>query len=381
MKIAIAGFGVAGGALALFLVRAGHSVTLFERAPEPGPVGGGLLLQPSGQAVLRSLGLLEQIESRSARLLGIEAWTPRGRRFSKLQVGRSLPGQYALGVHRGVLFTALYDVARVASVEICPGSEIVSAVESPNGVEAVDVQGVGRGIYDLLACCDGARSRLRQMVNPGHVARASNWGALWGTGPCDAVSDHLHQVADGTRRLAGIVPVGQGRATLFWGLHRSELESFKARGFERFVAEAQELFPAAAEILRGLGSFSAMTWANWQRIMPRRMYRGRIVLAGDAAHAMSPQLGQGANLALLDAAALAAHLDNLQEWERQRRRNARFLGLLSSLLDPFFQSRMPLLGTLRNLGLPLLEAVPWVRRQMELTLAGAKTGFLDRLWS
>jgi 2-polyprenyl-6-methoxyphenol hydroxylase-like FAD-dependent oxidoreductase len=66
MNIAIAGCGIAGGALAILLARAGHAVTVFERAPQPGPVGAALLLQPSGQSVLRELRLLEEIAEREA---------------------------------------------------------------------------------------------------------------------------------------------------------------------------------------------------------------------------------------------------------------------------------------------------------------------------
>lgn len=380
MRVAIAGFGVAGGALAVLLARAGHEVTLFERAPQPGPVGGGLLLQPPGQAVLSELGLLEKVEARSARLSGIEAYTMEGKVFSDLKVARSQPGKYALGVHRGVLFEALHGAVREAGVNVSSGVEITNVREVAGAVVPLDKEGQERGAFDLLAACDGARSQLRLTVNPRMKRpRPSVWGALWGTGICQGVTDHLRQVADGTRRLAGIVPVGGGRATLFWGLHQDELEPLKARGFAAFEEAANALFPAAGEVLRDAGAFDKMTWATWHQIVPQHMVRGRIVLLGDAAHAMNPQLGQGANLALLDAASLVRQLDNLPAWERERRRAGRFYGRLSTWLSPFFQSRVPVLGTLRNLGLPLLTAIPWFRRQMELTLAGAKAGFFDRL--
>ena len=377
MNIAIAGFGVAGGALAVLLARAGHGVTVFERAPQPGPVGAGLLLQPSGQGVLRALGLLDEIEAQSARLTGIEAWTPRGWKFSDLKLARSLPGAYALGVHRGVLFTALQTAALEAGVKLCAGVEIVSATQTAAGITPVDEAGVEHGTFDLLAACDGARSRLRQVANPSLATpKPAPWGALWGTGACGAITDHLHQVAQGTRRLAGLVPVGGGRATLFWGLHADELAPLRARGFAAFCQEVAALFPAAGETVRDIGSFDALTWATWHHLRARRMVAGRLALLGDAAHAMNPQLGQGANLALLDAACLAQNLHNLPAYERERRGPGRYYGLLSATLSPFFQSRIPLLGHLRNAGLPLLSAVPWFRRQMELTMAGAKSGFL-----
>lgn len=380
MNMAIAGFGVAGGALAILLARAGHEVTVFERAPQPGPVGAGLLLQPSGQSVLRELGLLDEVEARSARLSGIEAWTHRGRRFSDLKVARALPGACALGVHRGVLFGALQSAALAAGVKVCAGTEIASVRETDAGIVPLDAAGNEQGAFELLAACDGARSRLRQVVNPSlPPPRPAKWGALWGTGPCAGVTDHLRQVAEGTRRLAGIVPVGGGQATLFWGLHADELEPLRARGVAALVAEVAALFPQAEEIVRGMRSFDELTWATWHHVLPRRMLAGRLVLLGDAAHAMNPQLGQGANLALLDAMSLARHLHDLPAYEGERQGPGRYYGRLSAWLSPFFQSRVPLLGHVRNIGLPLLTAVPWLRRQMELTLAGAKAGFLHHL--
>src|SRR4051812_31442322 len=71
LRIGVVGAGTAGAAAAILLARAGHAVTLFERVATPGPVGAGITLQPTGQAVLARLGLLEPIVARATRLDGL----------------------------------------------------------------------------------------------------------------------------------------------------------------------------------------------------------------------------------------------------------------------------------------------------------------------
>src|SRR5262245_52687923 len=112
MDIGIVGAGFAGCAAALALSRGGHRVTLYERAPEPGPVGAAIVLQPSGLAVLARLGLAAQVMARGARIDRLHVVTPRGKTVVNLDYAAIDPSWYGLGVHRGVLFHALFDTVR-----------------------------------------------------------------------------------------------------------------------------------------------------------------------------------------------------------------------------------------------------------------------------
>src|SRR4051812_25023344 len=108
LDVGIIGAGTAGSAAALFLARAGHTVTLYERVPDPKPVGAGITIQPSGQHVLSRLGIHPYVASRGARIDRLLCETASRRALIDLSyetVGKDL---FGLGLHRGVLFEALH---------------------------------------------------------------------------------------------------------------------------------------------------------------------------------------------------------------------------------------------------------------------------------
>jgi 2-polyprenyl-6-methoxyphenol hydroxylase-like FAD-dependent oxidoreductase len=380
--VGIVGFGPAGGALAVTLARTGRRATLFEQAPQLGPVGAGILLQPSGQAVLDRLGLLQPVVDASEPIEMLHAVHGNGRTLIRLRYDGAGPGCRAYGVHRGLLFEVLRRAVEAAGVNVCVGTPIESRRETADGVVAIDAAGREHGPFAWLAICDGSRSRLRKLVDPTVRERPYEYGALFANGPCEAVRGQLHQTVDGTRKLCGLLPTGGGRATLFWGLRCDAFETLRRSDFAAFRDEVVALGPAAEEIFAEFRSFEQALLATYRHAAPRRRFTLRTVLVGDAAHSMSPHLGQGANLALVDAECLAESLENATDpaaafacYANLRRRQVSYYANLSRLLTPFFQSAGCVRGWGRNLALPLMTRIPPLRREMERSLAGIKAGW------
>jgi len=376
--IGVIGCGTAGAAAALFLSRAGHAVRVFERVAEPRPVGAGIIVQPSGQAVLARLGLLDQIAARAAKLDRLWLRTPRGRTLVDLHYARVDPTWFGLGTHRGVLFSALYEAAR-AEVNITTGCTI-QKIRREAKLWLDD-----HGPFDLVVVADGASSALRSAKRD----RLYPWGALWFVAEDreQTFTRELYQVARGTRQLYGVLPTGLGPhgetpiASLFWSLAAADLDAWRARGLDAWKAEVHALDPRIEPVLAQIHSPDQLTFARYRDVaMPKWHDRG-VVFLGDAAHATSPQLGQGANLALVDAMVLADALANgcdeaaLADYSRRRKRHLGTYQFMTRALTPLFQSHSRVAGWLRDLTFPIANALPPLRNHMIRTMAGVSRGF------
>ncbi len=209
------------------------------------------------------------------------------------------------------------------------------------------------------------------------------WGCIWATVP-DPVKiaiapAMLQQRVSGTTTMMGLLPIGQDLVTLFWSLPAAALEPGQPIDIEAWRAEAMTLWPEAAgpiEHAAGAGNFAR---ATYRQVTLPRWNDGPVLFIGDAAHGTSPQLGQGANLGLLDAhvlsRALAASDDvaaALTLFARRRDPSVRFYRQASHLLTPFFQSDLPLLALARDALMGPACMAPGLRTMMTTTLAGLR---------
>jgi 2-polyprenyl-6-methoxyphenol hydroxylase-like FAD-dependent oxidoreductase len=377
--------------VSLFLARAGHKVTIYERVAEPLPVGAGITLQPTGQAVLARLGLLAPILERAARIDRLHAVRHGGRTLVDLRYAAIDKRLFGLGLHRGVLFTTLHDaVKREPGVTLRCGVGVTGVEHAPDGVALRGDSGaIGR--HDFVIAADGSVSELHDTGGVPVNVREYPWGALWfvAEDPERTFRDELYQVVRGARRMYGVLPTGRGPdgetpvVSLFWSMCVADHARWREAGLAAWKAEVAGFDARIAPFLEQITDPKQVLLAKYRDVRMKRWHGDRIVFLGDAAHAMSPQLGQGANLALWDAMTLADALeraptltDGLAAYSRDRRRHLGHYQFMTRVLTPLFQSSSGFLGWARDLVMPIGNRIGPIRRLMVKTMIGLERGIV-----
>ena len=378
MKIAIVGAGIGGLALATMVQRAGHQVCLWERFEQPKPVGSGLVIQPVGLGVLDHLGLGDQARAMGAPLVRMQGHLPQGR--SVLDVAYR-PDQPGLALHRAALFEVLWQAAQAAGVPVRTRMSIHSASLESGQRVLRDAQGQALEAVDLVVDASGAGSHLSTLQ-----ARPLNYGAIWGTvrWPHDTALpfNELRQRYRGASHMVGVLPVGRlpgdsdARAALFWSMPARDLDAWAHTDLAAWQAQALGLWPELHPFISQITDTAQMTPARYAHGTLRRPYEPGLVFIGDAAHRASPQLGQGANMALLDALALFTALQNhpleqaLPRYAAMRRWHVRSYQAMSAVFTPMYQSGSRVLPLLRDHVLAPCAQLPGIKQLLTALVSG-----------
>ena len=379
-QIAIAGAGIGGLVAAAFLARDGQKVTVFDQFDAPTPVGSDLVMQPIGQMVLDALGVGDRALAYGNKIhdmIGIES-TP-GRRVLNVTYNQNQI-RFGLAMHRASLFDRVHHAAITASATITSATPITTSENRCTG-HFLFSHDTDLGSFDLVIDCRGVDSPLSPMK-----PIPLSYGALWSA--IDTPTDPGTTLAQCYRKAStmfGILPVGllpndlKHKTALFWLLPRDEFDEWRSAPFSDWQTQAAALWPDFAPYAEQLKGHNDLTMARYSHGMLRTPTDERLAFIGDAAHHTSPQLGQGANMVLLDAMSLAFALRNntvetaLSDYAARRRWHVRIYQLMSRAFTPFCQSDSTILPILRDNLLAPVSDLPVIRTILQKIVSGELT--------
>lgn len=316
MRVAIIGGGIGGLTTAIALRDAGIDAVVYEQAQQLGEVGAGIGVAPNGLRAYERLGLRDAIESVAARYGdGSVYYRADGALIGEMTTSDSSGRYFTLGLHRadfvGVLTSAL------PTEVIRTGHRLVRLEESAKGVLLEFANGTTETV-DLVVGADGIHSVVRAAVTEPTQPTPSGSIAYRGL----VRADRLTSWPTGIAQLW----MGEGKHFLTYPVRRGEMINYV--GFVPSDERLRESWSAPGDVESLRADFAGWDsrvedllaqveqtfwWGLYDREPLQRWSTDRVTLLGDAAHAMLPHLGQGANQAIEDAMTLAVLLGAADE--------------------------------------------------------------------
>lgn len=323
VKWLIAGGGVGGLTLAVALARQEESLLVCEQNAHSAEAGAGLLLAPNATRILQRLGLLAEIMQRGRPTTAWYLYDHAGTRLREIKMPADAPP--AVSIHRAELLSVLRSLLPSGSVQ--QNQQVVAISELPHQVTlrcAAGEAATGEGLIGA----DGLRSVVRQHLFGPQPLRYRGYVGWRGVAPFvpPAYQQGVLSESWGPGGRFGIAPVDAHRTYWYASANAPEHEQDPASTRQlRLLQRFRHWHAPVAELIASTPN---------EQILVSRIYdgprlpawsRGRVTLLGDAAHAMTPNLGQGACLAIEDAGVLASCLLReklaaaFAQYERQRR--------------------------------------------------------------
>lgn len=355
MKAIIAGGGIGGLASALALARRGWDVEVLERAPAFTEVGAGLSLWPNGLRALDALGVGRPVRERAA-LEGQAGIRDASGRWLARADPETLARRYGpvAMIHRA-------DLLAVLQAAVPEGSLRNAVTVSRARADGTVVHSEGESRADLLVGADGIRSTVRASVWPDapapRYAGYTAWRMVTPAVPVDSISESW-----GSGERFGYAPLPDGRLYCFAVANAPEGAADEGlAGLRRRFSGWHDPIPALLDAARQ----DAVLHDDLYELPHLRAYAtGQVALVGDAAHAMTPDLGQGACQALEDAVVLAKCLDGnggLEAYDRLRRKRTQMIVRRAHRTGAVAQWESPVAVVLRNTALRMLPGSSFTR--------------------
>jgi len=378
VKALIAGAGIGGLAAGIALRQAGLDVQVFERSRELREIGAGLMIWPNGTRSLHALG----VEVRASTVQRISFCNWRGRQLTETPIDAISKryGSEVAFVHRAALQAAL---ARSFGRDGLHLGADVCGFEEDGAQVQVKLRDGSVATGDLLVGADGLRSAVRRQLlgdgDPVYLGSTSWRGIVGSEGIAFERGHGFNWVGRGSEFLA--FSLADDR--IYWACVTKEAPGGKAGpgGHKQDVVERfgnwAEPIPA---LIAGTEEAAILRSDIYDRPPARRWSQGRLTLVGDAAHPMTPNMGQGACQALEDAIALGESLKRASDLteafelcERRRLRRANRVVAMSRQASRVVQIDNPLLCRVRD-GFASLLPPRVLLRMLDATLAAQPSG-------
>ncbi|KAA8882064.1 NAD(P)-binding protein [Nocardia colli] len=309
VKVAIVGAGIGGLTAGIALHRHGVDVTIYEKASELRELGAGVAIGANGARVYERLGLLDSVAAIAGKLSNVTMQNWRGEPIPGYRP--PYPVERTFPLHRAEFQNLLVSALPPGTVRL--GRQCVGAVEDAEGVR-IDFADGSYARADVLVGADGIHSVVQPLVGPKSAPVSEGIMAYRGLIP----TDRLAGITDldvmamwvGPKQSFLVYPVSDGALLNLVAFVPTDLdveESWSAPGEVSALAAAFDTWdtPVRDVIATMENTFR---WGIYDRAPLPTWSTGRITLLGDAAHAVTPHLGQGANQAVEDAITLAVLL-------------------------------------------------------------------------
>jgi FAD-dependent urate hydroxylase len=302
-RVLIVGGGIAGLALAPMLARTGFAVEVIERAPGWRPAGTGIYLPGNAVRALRALGLETRAASQAIEIQRQRFCDHHGRLLCEVDVAElwAAVGP-CLALHRADLHALLREAASEVPIRI---GVAVERLAQRDGIVSVEFSDTTNGEYDLVVGADGIQSAVRRLTfAPTGVPRPVGqvgWRFLAPRPP--EVTTWSVMLGRGTAFLT--LPLAGDRVYCYCDVVSPPARDTPERGPAQRLNELfAEFAEPAATLLEALDAAADIHVSTIQEVALDRWAYERVVLIGDAAHATSPNMAQGAAMALEDALVL-----------------------------------------------------------------------------